>query len=96
MNNGSKPVTLARAAVSPARSDALGRQDYLKIDGVSKDFDGFLAVDRVTLSIRQREIFALLGASGCGKSTLLRLLAGFESPSSGRIELDGQDLARST
>ncbi len=92
MNNGTKPAA-ARAAVSPARSDALGRSAYLRIEGVSKDFDGFVAVDSVTLSIRQREIFALLGASGCGKSTLLRLLAGFELPSSGRIELDGQDLA---
>jgi len=92
MSNGSKPATGARAAVSPARSDALGRQEYLKIHDVSKDFDGFVAVDRVTLSIRQREIFALLGASGCGKSTLLRLLAGFEAPTSGRIELDGDEL----
>ena len=92
MSNGSKPATGARAAVSPARADALGRQEYLKIQDVSKDFDGFVAVDRVTLSIRQREIFALLGASGCGKSTLLRLLAGFEAPSSGRIELDGDEL----
>jgi ABC-type glutathione transport system ATPase component len=73
MSNGSKPATGARAAVSPARADALGRQEYLKIQDVSKDFDGFVAVDRVTLSIRQREIFALLGASGCGKSTLLRM-----------------------
>jgi putrescine transport system ATP-binding protein len=92
MSNGSKPATGARAAVSPARADALGRQEYLRIQDVSKDFDGFVAVDRVTLSIRQREIFALLGASGCGKSTLLRLLAGFEAPSSGRIELDGDEL----
>jgi putrescine transport system ATP-binding protein len=92
VNNGAKPAA-PRVAVSPARADALGRQAYLRIDGVSKDFDGFLAVDSVSLSIRQREIFALLGASGCGKSTLLRLLAGFELPSSGRIELDGQDLA---
>ena len=90
MNNGAKPVGAARAAVSPARAEALGRQEYLKIEDVSKDFDGFVAVDRVTLSIRQREIFALLGASGCGKSTLLRLLAGFETPSSGHIRLDGQ------
>ena len=93
MSEGDKPVPVQRAAVSPARSDALGRQEYLKIEGVCRDFDGFMAVDRVTLSIRQREIFALLGASGCGKSTLLRLLAGFEAPSAGRIELDGEDLA---
>jgi putrescine transport system ATP-binding protein len=46
----------------------------------------------VSLDIQRGEIFCLLGASGCGKTTLLRLLAGFETPSSGRLLLDGQDL----
>lgn len=64
----------------------------LQIQGVSKDFDGVLAVDNVNLDIYQGEIFALLGASGCGKTTLLRMLAGFETPSSGAILLDGEDL----
>jgi putrescine transport system ATP-binding protein len=66
--------------------------DYLRIDRVRKEFDGFVAVDDVTLEIRRGEIFALLGASGCGKSTLLRCLAGFERPTRGRIVLDGQDI----
>ncbi len=66
---------------------------FLQIQDVVKDFDGFKAVNHVSVDIAQGEIFALLGSSGCGKSTLLRMLAGFETPTSGRIVLDGQDLA---
>lgn len=64
----------------------------LEISHIVKDFDGFKAVNDVSLDIYQGEIFALLGASGCGKSTLLRMLAGFESPTSGDITLDGERL----
>jgi putrescine transport system ATP-binding protein len=46
----------------------------------------------VSLDIWKGELFCLLGGSGCGKSTLLRMLAGFETPTSGRIEIDGQDM----
>ncbi|MBI5719621.1 MAG: ABC transporter ATP-binding protein [Burkholderiales bacterium] len=66
---------------------------YLRIEAVSKRFGETLAVDDVSLAIRRREIFALLGSSGCGKSTLLRMVAGLESPDAGRIVLDGEDLA---
>ena len=66
---------------------------FLRIDSVVKDFGDFRAVDQVSLDIAKGEIFALLGSSGCGKSTLLRMLAGFETPTSGRIILNGQDLA---
>lgn len=69
------------------------RKDYLVTEKLVKRFDEALAVDEVNLSIKQGEIFALLGSSGCGKSTLLRMLAGFERPSSGRILLSGQDVA---
>ncbi|WP_347310287.1 ABC transporter ATP-binding protein [Defluviimonas sp. SAOS-178_SWC] len=50
------------------------------------------ALDSVSVAIRQGEFFTLLGPSGCGKTTLLRLIAGFESPTSGTILLDGQDI----
>ena len=66
---------------------------FLRIEHLVKDFDGFKAVNDVSLDIAKGEIFALLGSSGCGKSTLLRLLAGFEKPSAGRIVLGGRDLA---
>lgn len=66
---------------------------YVRIENVTKKFDDFVAVDAVDLTIRKGEVFALLGSSGCGKSTLLRMLAGFETPTNGRIFIDGQDMA---
>jgi putrescine transport system ATP-binding protein len=65
----------------------------LRIEDLSKRFGGGAAVDQLSLNIYQGEFFALLGPSGCGKTTLLRLIAGFERPDSGRILLDGVDLA---
>ncbi|MSR01028.1 MAG: polyamine ABC transporter ATP-binding protein [Gammaproteobacteria bacterium] len=68
------------------------KTEYVRIEGVSKQFGSFSAVDNVSLSIYKGEIFCLLGGSGCGKTTLLRILAGFETPSVGRILIDGQDM----
>ncbi len=65
---------------------------YLRIERVSKRFGSFVAVDDVSLDVRRGEIFCLLGGSGSGKTTLLRMLAGFETPSAGRILIDGQDM----
>ena len=66
---------------------------FLRIDDVVKDFGGgAVAVNHVSIDIAQGEIFALLGSSGCGKTTLLRMLAGFETPTSGRILLQGKDI----
>ena len=58
------------------------------IESISKSFGAFSAVDGVNLRIFKGEMFALVGASGCGKTTLLRMLAGFETPSAGRITID--------
>jgi putrescine transport system ATP-binding protein len=82
----------AAATVSPAAAGA-GQPAFLQIRDIVKDFSGYKAVDHVSLDIAKGEIFALLGSSGCGKTTLLRMLAGFETPTSGRIILNGQDLA---
>lgn len=74
----------------PAPSDKAG---FLQIKRLHKRFDSVTAVDDVSLDIGKGEIFALLGSSGCGKSTLLRMLAGFETPTSGQIFLGEQDIS---
>jgi len=67
-------------------------KDFIRIRGISKLFGDFVAVDNVDLDIAKGELFSILGGSGCGKTTLLRMLAGFEIPSSGTIEIDGIDV----
>ena len=66
---------------------------YIRIENVTKKFGDFVAVNDVSLKIYRGEIFCLLGGSGCGKTTLLRMLAGFEEPTTGRISIDGVDMA---
>lgn len=68
------------------------KDDYIRIEGLSKRYDRVTAVDSVELSIREGELFGLMGSSGCGKSTLLHMLAGLETPSTGRIYIDGEDM----
>ena len=73
--------------------DSPVREDLLRIEGLTKIYDGTIkAVDNVSLTVKKGEIFGLLGGSGCGKSTLLRMLAGFEKPTKGKIYLAGQDI----
>jgi len=67
-------------------------EPYIRVQSVSKHFGDFTAVDSVDLDIYKGELFSLLGGSGCGKSTLLRMLAGFETPSSGNIFIDGVNM----
>ena len=64
----------------------------IRIEGLTKRFGAVTAVDKVDLEVARGELFALLGGSGCGKTTLLRLLAGFETPDSGRLLIDGHDM----
>src|SRR5213595_1746697 len=64
----------------------------LKIQGVRKSYGQVVAVAGVDLTVEEGEFFTLLGPSGSGKTTLLRLIAGFERPDAGRIELGGRDV----
>lgn len=84
-----RPGELPGKKPSPAEQK---RKPILEIKNITKRFESFVAVDNVNLTIYEGEIFALLGSSGCGKSTLLRMLAGFETPTSGSILLDGQEI----
>jgi len=68
----------------------------VRLQGLRKVFgardDAVTAVDSVDLEVGDGEFFAMLGPSGSGKTTVLRMIAGFESPTAGRIELDGRDV----
>ncbi len=66
--------------------------DFVAFENVTKKFGALTAVNNVSCSIKKGEFFSLLGPSGCGKTTLLRILAGFETPDSGRVWINGEDV----
>lgn len=66
----------------------------IEIDHVTKRFDDYVAVADADFSIASGEFFSMLGPSGCGKTTTLRMIAGFETPTSGAIRLEGVDVSR--
>ncbi len=83
----------AKAATTTQIWNDPNAKPYIRIENVTKKFGDFVAVNDVSLNIYRGELFALLGGSGCGKTTLLRMLAGFELPTSGKIYIDGVDMA---
>jgi iron(III) transport system ATP-binding protein len=64
----------------------------VRFESVKKSFGDTLAVQDLTLEIREGEFFSILGPSGCGKTTTLRMVAGFEQPDSGRIFFDNEEV----
>jgi putrescine transport system ATP-binding protein len=84
---------MATATQASTIKSVADQEDLLRIENLTKIYDGAVkAVDDVSLTVKKGEIFALLGGSGCGKSTLLRMMAGFETPTKGKIYLAGQDI----
>lgn len=70
------------------------QQPAIRLTGLTKEFGAVTAVDRIDLQIAAGEFFSMLGPSGSGKTTVLRLIAGFEQPTGGTIELFGQDVTK--
>jgi iron(III) transport system ATP-binding protein len=64
----------------------------LDLDNLCKTFDGFVALDRISLTVQEHEFVCLLGPSGCGKTTLLRIIAGLMPADGGRLTFGGRDL----
>ncbi|MEM6282886.1 MAG: ABC transporter ATP-binding protein, partial [Chloroflexota bacterium] len=65
----------------------------IRVNHLTKQYDGFTAIEDVSLEVHEREILVLLGNSGCGKTTLLRTIAGLERPNGGEVYLDGNLMA---
>ena len=83
------------AAPKPGAENKAEKQVLLRVEGLTKIYDGSVkAVDNVSFTVNKGDIFGLLGGSGCGKSTLLRMLAGFETPTQGKIFLEDQDITK--
>jgi spermidine/putrescine transport system ATP-binding protein len=88
-------MTDAAPSSTPAAKPAphVKENAIIRFENITKRYGKVVAVENVNLEIREGEFFALLGPSGCGKTTLLRMLAGFETPTEGRVLIDGRDVA---
>ncbi len=68
----------------------------IQTNGLTKSFSGFLAVNKVSISVKRGTIFGLLGPNGAGKSTLIRMLCTLLQPTSGTATIEGYDIAKQT
>ncbi|AOJ01948.1 MULTISPECIES: ABC transporter ATP-binding protein [Burkholderia] len=94
MNSQSGAAVAGAPSYRPQTGADERAENFVQIIDVVKKFGETFAVRNVDLTVRKGELFALLGSSGCGKSTLLRMLAGLETITSGKILIDGEDLAQ--
>ena len=78
------------AALDAVSSSATA--ETLAAEGVVVNFEGLVAIDRVSLSLARREVLGLIGPNGAGKTTLVNVLTGFQPPSAGRVRIDGEDV----
>ena len=93
MSKQSAETGIGAARDRSARHLMADHDGHIELQELRKSFTDVAAVDGIDLQIEAGEFFSLLGPSGCGKTTTLRLIAGFERPDSGRILLDGVDMA---
>jgi iron(III) transport system ATP-binding protein len=89
MTNLAEPRAAERRSPSGEQANS-----FLRLEGISKEFGAFLAVNNVSLKVHEGEFVSILGPSGCGKTTLLRIVAGLEEQSEGRVYLQEQDISR--
>src|SRR6185503_9041969 len=94
-SRSAQPTTISRPA-SPGSRNRLSRQaePAVRLRAASKVYGDVRAVDGIDLDVGQGEFFTMLGPSGSGKTTTLRMIAGFELPSSGTVELEGREVSR--
>jgi urea transport system ATP-binding protein len=87
-------VTPALASSTQAHAPARAREQILKVEGLTVSFDGFKAVDNLSLSVDRNELRVIIGPNGAGKTTLLDMVCGKTRPTAGRVLFNGIDLTR--
>ena len=86
-------MSVVHPALSAATPAAAPGKALLEVEALSMRFGGLLAVDGVAFALKEREIFAIIGPNGAGKTTVFNCISGFYKPTSGRIVLEGRNIA---